>query len=910
VKRAGYLVATNSPSSEEQAGWQFVQTTKLRALQIPLIHSSITPSLLQAHSLLWWHYDSSTQLPSEATDPRVITAMRQYLENGGSLLLTLPAAQYVIDLGIEKEPPSVIAKGIWGEQCWAKDYPDIRGMAGFQGHPIFADLGGAAYTWCPKPGDDYSCAIYEEPRLPTQGKIVAVERQYIRLNEDRRVVVEYQVGKGRVLTVGMHMYFAQQKNRFRPHLEKLAGNCLEYLASQVTASSTRAKSKLRADGIPGSARTYWNFDLRTVRQTSYTSPRLRISKPAPKVAESGLRIERRSATENFFDVGGRRLLMMGTERNGIEEVWVHPVRILRNLRAKFTIGETNISSSREFDLKITVRPESVTREFTRDDTRIIETIFSDVNVPAGGITYDTRTEHNTEILISGEIDLRMMWPLSEKATGPLEYWWDEGLRAFFVNSVSTGLAAIIGISAKPQEIVCSLNLDKDVMVTFGMRIRLTRADKQCTLCFAGSNQGLPEAERAYRKFMSDPRGVLNRQANHFRKLLRKTKPQRDPEINEALRWAVVGLDRFMAETPGVGTSLMAGFATTKAGWNGRHAVSGRPGYAWYFGRDSLWCCLALLATGQVKHVRSVLDFLGQRQDITGKILHECTTSGFIHYDAADSTPLYVFVMGQYLRSSRDRRFIKKEFPRLLKAIEFCFSTDTDGDHLIENANVGHGWVEGGPLFPVHAELYLNSCWAAALKEAAYVAGSLGKRKESRAWETEGRAVKRIINKEFWNPKTRFYNFAKNEDGSFNTEKTIMPAVTILLGLADHGKGKRCVRAFGSPEFSAEWGVRMLGRGSSLYDPSGYHSGTIWPLFTGWAAMAASALGMRKEQAHHMSQLVHLHRLFSAGHVPEVLDGERRKQSGVCPHQAWSDAMVVLGLVNQGEVRRRISSSSE
>ena len=110
----------------------------------------------------------------------------------------------------------------------------------------------------------------------------------------------------------------------------------------------------------------------------------------------------------------------------------------------------------------------------------------------------------------------------------------------------------------------------------------------------------------------------------------------DESLNDLFRFAVHGTDRFFLETPGLGTSYVAGYGTADRGWNGGHAVSGRPGYAWYFGRDSVWTACAALAGGLHDRARSVLEFLGRHQDLSGKILHELTTSGYAHFDAADA----------------------------------------------------------------------------------------------------------------------------------------------------------------------------------------------------------------------------------------------------------------------------------
>ena len=188
-----------------------------------------------------------------------------------------------------------------------------------------------------------------------------------------------------------------------------------------------------------------------------------------------------------------------------------------------------------------------------------------------------------------------------------------------------------------------------------------------------------------------------------------------------IRWALAGTDKFMVKTPGMGTSLVAGYATTKHGWDGGQKVSGRPGYAWYFGRDGQWSGFALLDYGDYSKVRSILKFYEKYQDLSGKIFHEATTSGVIHYDAADATPLYIVLAGKYFRHSNDTAYLRESWPAISKALWFCQSTDTDGDMLIENTNVGHGWVEGGELYGSHSTLYLNSCWTAALEEAANMA---------------------------------------------------------------------------------------------------------------------------------------------------------------------------------------------
>ena len=42
--------------------------------------------------------------------------------------------------------------------------------------------------------------------------------------------------------------------------------------------------------------------------------------------------------------------------------------------------------------------------------------------------------------------------------------------------------------------------------------------------------------------------------------------------------------------------------------------------------------------------------------------------------------------------------------------------------------------------------------------------------------------------------------------------------------------------------ATDWGHRILSERSHLYDPLSYHYGSVWPLFTGWASVAAYRYG--------------------------------------------------------------------
>jgi hypothetical protein len=96
---------------------------------------------LSGINVIWWHFDSATNLPAVAYNPIVTDALKNYRTNGGNLLLTTFASQYVDALGIVpsgKGPNNVFGdfppNGFVDGNSWGMSFK------GHEGHPIFQGL--------------------------------------------------------------------------------------------------------------------------------------------------------------------------------------------------------------------------------------------------------------------------------------------------------------------------------------------------------------------------------------------------------------------------------------------------------------------------------------------------------------------------------------------------------------------------------------------------------------------------------------------------------------------------------------------------------------------------------------------------------------------------------------------------
>ena len=108
------------------------------------------------------------------------------------------------------------------------------------------------------------------------------------------------------------------------------------------------------------------------------------------------------------------------------------------------------------------------------------------------------------------------------------------------------------------------------------------------------------------------------------------------------------------------------------------------------------------------------------------------------------------------------------------------------------------------------------------------------------------------------------------DRTLQDDLTVMPTVPILLEQTDPERGRAHLVPLASEEFSADWGVRMIGRSHRCFNPRGYHAGSIWPLYTGWTAQAEYQVHRHEAGlAHLMAGLATVFDPLPLGHLLDV-----------------------------------------
>jgi glycogen debranching enzyme len=592
----------------------------------------------------------------------------------------------------------------------------------------------------------------------------------------------------------------------------------------------------------------------------------------------------------FLSAVGTRAGLLGDE-SGRMEAWVYPLKILRDFHLKFHV-DGRVLPAESLARTLITRPESSTIVYAGDTFSVRETFFVLVREPGTLILFDVETESPLEIEAVFHRDFQLEWPA---ALGATYESWNAQLQAFTLGEETRKFAAIVGSpTAENAQAEYQTNYSQSAENSF--RLGTTAKGKETKIIvIAGSMTGLAEAEKTYKQLSSGYSKLLRESADYYREYLKQTVSLElpDKQMQDAYNWSRISLAQGMVTNPFLGAGLVAGYRTS--------GESQRPGFAWYFGRDSFWSSFALNAEGDFANTKTALEFVSKFQRDDGKIPHEISQgANFVDwfkgypyaYASADATPLYIIAANDYVTSSGDTAFAKEKWDSLWKAYQFLKST-YDAKGLPQNFGFGHGWVEGGPLLPVKTEFYQSGLGAEALRGLSNVARLAGHDDAASTLAKEFEKQRTLVNDSFWIADKKRFAFALDKNDKQVDEPTVLATVPMWFGLPSEEQAVSTIQQISDADIQTDWGMRIISNRSPLYSGGGYHYGSVWPLFTGWASVAEYRYHQEFPAYENLRANALLALDGSLGHVTEVLSGDYYQPlSTSSPHQIWSAAMVV------------------
>lgn len=617
--------------------------------------------------------------------------------------------------------------------------------------------------------------------------------------------------------------------------------------------------------------------------------------PRQTAPADGLAITQLPVRNRPFTVAGEGGAILG-QQSGEFEAWIFPVKIFRDFSITAELDDYPIPIElRQHAAQIRVTPAETVITYSHAAFTVKQRMF----VPRGAtasvvpvITFEIDSVRPMHLTFRFSPAMLRMWPAASYAVSGAEWVSAGGYYILHTDSPKlSGAVAMPGTRSgvlapfqeRPQSWPVELKLDfdpkKDAGHAFPLLLAMGESSGELGVQLSQLNDRIPalyaETQAYYEHF--------------FDQRLSVETP--DEAFNQAMRWAAVSIDQARVNFHGE-TGLVAGYYGS--------GDSARPGFGWFFGRDTLWTLYAVNGYGDFELSRAALEFLILRQRADGKIMHEYSQAADLVdwksmpylYAAADSAPLFVMAMEDYVNTSGDVGFLRKHWDAVKRAYTFTRSHDSDGDGIYENSE-GTGWVESWPPVMPHQEIYLAALDQQSCGSMSRLAGIMHEQSLAVAAKMAAEKIRDGIEQNYYDRKIDSYAFSRNADGSLDRTLTIYPSVAWWTGRLALPNATAMLRLWASHEISTDWGTRDISSQTTFYDPISYHQGSVWPLFTGWVSLAEYRAGRPLAGYAHLMQNADLTFAQDLGSVTELLSGEFYQPLGrSSSHQMWSSAMVL------------------
>jgi glycogen debranching enzyme len=620
--------------------------------------------------------------------------------------------------------------------------------------------------------------------------------------------------------------------------------------------------------------------------------------------EDGLAIRRHVEAGKPFTVAGACGVIPG-QQEGTFEAWVLPVKLLSHFSIHANVEGYPVPIDLNADAaEIEVFADHTVITYSHIAFTVRQIMFAPDDAEDGTgavVLFQVDSTRPMDLTFSFTPEMRPMWPQRSQGL-PSAEWVKQDTGGFYVlHTDFSDLAGAVGIpntqpgimapyQEKPQFHPLELKLHFDpkldanhyfpLLMAVGSTVE-TATDVALQGKLDRLNATLPQ--------------IYAKHTVRYEQMKNQLTAIRTPDagLNDDFAWAEMSIEQLKAKAqPGGELGLVAGYYSS--------GDSARPGFGWYFGRDTLYTLYAVNGFGDFSLTREALEFLMKRQRDDGKIMHEYPqTAAYFDwkefsyaYAAADSTPLFLTAMLDYVRGSGDLDFLRRHRAAVEKAWRFETTHDSDGDGIYDNSQ-GTGWVESWPTGMPHQEVYLALLDQQASAAMSKLAGLLDDKTTADASGRRAADLTKKIETEYYDSAREEYAFSRNVDGTLDRASTVYPSIAWWNGGEGLAHSQASFRRWASHDFSTDWGVRDVAESDPVYDPISYHQGSVWPLFTGWASIAEYHAGHALSGYAHLMQNADQTTTQDLGAVTELLSGAFFQPFGrSTSHQLWSSAMVI------------------
>lgn len=354
--------------------------------------------------------------------------------------------------------------------------------------------------------------------------------------------------------------------------------------------------------------------------------------------------------------------------------------------------------------------------------------------------------------------------------------------------------------------------------------------------------------------------------------------------------------------------------------------AGVPWYDALFGRDSIISAIQLLPyNNDVAKSTLELHALYQGKSISewrdeepGKMLHELRVGEKAnlnevpqtpYYGTVDATALFLILLSEYVDWTGDIEFFKGMVDIVDRALKWIDEyTDMEGNGLVYYSSrsprglYNQGWKDSHNAIS-HSDGTLARHPIALSEVQGYV--HLAKKRLSSMYRRIGmedvasklaREAKQLwwkFNESFWMDDKKFYAQALDDIGVCDVISS-NPGQALWGEIIDKKRIRDVVDRLFQPDMFTGWGIRTLSSKEKLFNPLGYHNGTVWPHDNSMIAMGLNKYGYKGEAGLLFSSMYQAAGFYPLYRLPELFGGFHRqdydipiKYPAACSPQAWS-----------------------
>ncbi|ALS20411.1 amylo-alpha-1,6-glucosidase [Paenibacillus naphthalenovorans] len=364
---------------------------------------------------------------------------------------------------------------------------------------------------------------------------------------------------------------------------------------------------------------------------------------------------------------------------------------------------------------------------------------------------------------------------------------------------------------------------------------------------------------------------------------------------------------------------------------GETPVAGLPWFAVPFGRDSLITSLFMLPLNPEKvkgTLRTLAAYQGDsvdawRDEQPGKIMHEIRFGELVnthqspfgpYYGSVDSTPLFLVLLGEYVRWTGDLSIVEELKPNVARALDWIDRGIEAGSGFLtyhqeaERGFPNQGWKDSSNSI-VHASgEYARSPIALAevqgyvyqaKKSLAPIFERMGEMALAEKLVQDAEAFRARFEQAFWMENENFYAIALDKDRRQVQSVTSNPGHLLMTGLPAASRADRIAKRLVADDMFSGFGIRTMSTEAAGYYPMSYHNGSVWPHDNGMILLGLSRLGYKKEAGKVISSLLAASRFFEYQRLPELFCGHGSELGypvpypTTCSPQAWAAGTAIV-----------------